>query len=160
MSRWLMATSSLDSLEIAMLRSMSANKEFQTWHLIGWQHSHHWPTSQLQAMLLNLYSLTCTIFSNPGRWCIVDARTSAISVMTYRTVGMASVDFVYMYGTSNQRTAMHLILPQNIEQPSINCHSPDCNWNIHISVGSITNNSTAVVLYVKFLGVPLQQNSI
>ena len=25
--------------EISMLKSMSVNKDFQTWHLIGWQHS-------------------------------------------------------------------------------------------------------------------------
>ena len=26
--------------EISMLKSMSVKKDFQTWHLIGWQHSH------------------------------------------------------------------------------------------------------------------------
>ena len=34
--------------EIAMLKSMLVNKDFQTWHLIGWQHSR-----QTEAMLEN-----------------------------------------------------------------------------------------------------------
>ena len=30
---------SLRYVQISMLKSMLANKYFQTWHLIGWQHS-------------------------------------------------------------------------------------------------------------------------
>ena len=29
-----------DYLKISILKSISDNKDFQTWHLIGWQHSH------------------------------------------------------------------------------------------------------------------------
>ena len=38
--------------EISMLKSMVVNKDFQTWHLIGWQHSHQPIRSHVRKSLL------------------------------------------------------------------------------------------------------------
>ena len=37
---------------ISMLKSMLVNKNFQTWHMIGWQHSHQPIKSHVRKSLL------------------------------------------------------------------------------------------------------------
>ena len=48
--------------EISMLKSMLVNKDFPTWHPIGWQHSHHVRKFLLTNMEFNM--------DNPGP-CVI-----------------------------------------------------------------------------------------
>ena len=47
---------------------MLVNKDFQTWHLIGWQHSHQPIRSHVRKSLLTNMELKRILLSNPQPW--------------------------------------------------------------------------------------------
>ena len=91
---------------IVMLKSI-ANKDFQTWHLVGWQHSRQPTRSHGGKSLLITRILTWILFSNPGPRVLLYLHSFHYGDVIMGTVAseITSITIVYstVYSGADQR---------------------------------------------------------